>query len=88
MCISNITITYSDDDKSENEESDLSINKINNIISQRADKILEEQKNHDNKIEELKNEDLSIIKKNNILIKENDKLKNNIRILEKSKQFR
>ena len=78
MCISNITITYSDDDKSENEESDLSINKINNIISQRADKIsinkinniisqradkiLEEQKNHDNKIEGLKNE-MNIIKK-------------------------
>ena len=83
----NVTITYSDDDKSENEESDLSINKINNIISQRADKILEEQKNHDNKIEELKNDDLSIIKKNNILIKENEKLKTNIRILEKSKQI-
>ena len=82
----NVTITYSDDDKSENEENDLSINKINNIISQRADKILEDQKNHDNKIEELKKEDLSIIKKSNILSKENDKLKYNMRILEKSKR--
>ena len=82
----NITITYSDDESEKGEIEDININKINNIISQRADKILENQKNHDNNIEELKKNDLYFIKKSNILIKEYDKLKYNMRILEKAKR--
>ncbi len=82
----NNTITFSDNE-SEKDESDLSINKINLIISKRADFILEQQKKIDNQKEQFKNEDSSYIKKSNILIKENDKLKNNIRILEKSKKI-
>ena len=63
------------------------VDKINNLISEKNEEIINKQKlysiNYNNYLKDKK----KIVKKWKILEKENDKLKNNIKMIEKSKQI-
>ena len=96
---SNITISNIDSDSNYsdcNEDhqfsnsidfNNISITYINNAISDKADQILEKQKNFDKKFYEYKERDSSIGRKKNILNKENEKLQVNIKKIEKNKKI-
>ncbi len=95
ITISNSDSYYSDcneinnnDDENNNDTNtnNISIIDINKAISDKADEILEKQKNLENQFKEFKERDESIGRKNQILKKESDKLKSNIKKLEKNKK--